>query len=475
MKYQIRKIISVALIFVICFSMLSLFSSAATVINSNTIKADTLEVWEWTLVTNTGDLSSYPTGKEIMNEHNPSSLGDTSLSDYYKEYLADYKLLVIYGFSDSDFENSVVPSGYWTDGGSLMDTSSCFLCFMNAAVSDSGTVLFYGDNVDSTLGKIDLGSTTFKTEGCDFSGLPYVVFAGSNKVYLWNESESGNAVEVCVFNSYTYAPESLVISPYKYNSTNRLWSFNRVNLNLYGGYFSFSYDNTTTYLDCPQSPYAAYSSIDCYFRTDTPHYGRCMFYIGKKVNEIPGYIKGDYIIPSGNTVTISETSTIYANSSIIVEPGAKLMIEDSVQLDGTIRNYGTVVVADDGKLQITENGSFENIGKSSQKCNDGKTRDNEGNLIISRNGNVTIKSDYGSSSTKLWSYSGKISCAGTIKDMNYLTSSIYANLTYVYFPYGADFSAPNRVSKIKDYTEFYKQFSFSYIYDLLNENYSVDR
>lgn len=134
---------------------------------------------------------------------------------------------------------------------------------------------------------------------------------------------------------------------------------------------------------------------------------------------IPGIPKGEYYIPEGQTMTIDdEISLIPEGTTLEIKKDAVLYVKGTLYLEGYIKNNGTIIVEDGGKIVIgkdqTYGGIYTNGGAGSN-----------GNFVIDFGGVLDIASRYTSyydtamemyvsMSTGFVVNDGNFTCDGTI-------------------------------------------------------------
>lgn len=109
------------------------------------------------------------------------------------------------------------------------------------------------------------------------------------------------------------------------------------------------------------------------------------FWLGHFIN-VPGLGDGQYTVPSGGTLFVDDdVSLISDNATLTIEKDAVMYVKGKLYLNGTIRNYGTIIVEDGGEIII----GYENsVGKIYSEG--GKNRD--GNMVIQKGGALELTS-----------------------------------------------------------------------------------
>lgn len=145
-------------------------------------------------------------------------------------------------------------------------------------------------------------------------------------------------------------------------------------------------------------------------------YEEFTMYVGKRVwnANVPSY--GNMTVESDQEYVLTEKSAINMGDTVTVKKGATLIIKGNVYFNGTIENYGTIIV-EDGTLQASH---FINTGQEDTAY--GCYRGYEGSsLIVLKNSAVMVGGDttssgyhYGQSGTGIELYGGAIINNGII-------------------------------------------------------------
>ncbi len=105
---------------------------------------------------------------------------------------------------------------------------------------------------------------------------------------------------------------------------------------------------------------------------------------------IPGIPKGEYYIPEGQTMTLDdEISLIPEETTLEIKKDAVLYVKGTLYLEGYIKNNGTIIVEDGGKIVIGKDQTFGGI-----YTNGGAG--NNGNFVIDFGGELDITCRYDS-------------------------------------------------------------------------------
>lgn len=480
MKKTFRKITARTLAaLILCAVFLPVSASGAlsdktTVIHSNTLAGITTDEWEWKLIRYGVDMNDFDTVEQIFKDYNPM-VGET-VSDYYLNHLMNYKIMILYGFPSSLWNFYETPSGYsdaFMDSLAKINTSS--LCYYSFDASGDKPAAI-GRNAADVLGEFTLDNNKFTTVG-EFDDVPNVAIRSDRNFYCWMTDKNG--VPRALTADSSLKPKYGTVESPQTVRYNDCWYLkeddsNEQIPNMMGGRMVLS-GNSKAYISCPQGPYFPGAKVSWYYADDENiNANRVMILIGKKVGKVEGAIMGNTVIPSGNTVKITENTYVDKAAVLTVEPGARLIVDRGLDVRGRLDNYGTIIIGKGGALNVSMYGTFRSIGTASYECSDGTRREDEGNVTVSSMGrfSITTNTDWG---TKISLIGGQFTCAGTFSNYSICSPTISATQTNVYFPYNSVYLTPTLQGSFKpDLDGFRRRFCNSTAYTLVNENFLLD-
>ena len=273
----------------------------------------------------------------------------------------------------------------------------------------------------------DLKNTALVNEAVSYyNGLTNKVMSTGAKWFLGNQNESSQAA----FYNYDSASDKKYVQPYVYDTDDRYWNCDKGwNWNNYHGggvmwsiiphnvneAFGITGDAESVYIKAEtknshyfygfKNKYAQYVSsgtvrivmtIDgAWTETDTTlqhkndviwaeddgsydyDNGLFVLWVGTPVKLATVRNKGtgtaDVTVPSGSVQNVDEDMLIEANATLVVEPGAVLSIDANLYNNGTIYNYGTIVVQPGATISTLTMMSGGGFGSSNSSWGGGIT------------------------------------------------------------------------------------------------------
>lgn len=126
--------------------------------------------------------------------------------------------------------------------------------------------------------------------------------------------------------------------------------------------------------------------------------------------KVPAITK-DYTVTAGNTVSLTDGAVLADGVKLTIEPGAVVSVESTFYNNGTIENYGTLIVSDGGQIrQIATTDTHAGTincyggGYKVKSAATGKALPGEGVFAIMNKGAVFFQHDFGS----LYLYGGAL-------------------------------------------------------------------